>query len=722
MTTRSSKGKALLTALFFLASLLLAVGNTAQPATATAADAQLMWQHSVGYGVADVVTHPSGNVTLGCGSTATWGKSGEALASLACNNGSSLRPVISSKGYMYVVNNVSSMPSSEYIYAVQAYRVENGTWTKAWHSDIRVCGSERNTSPIAIKLGADGKVYSLITSPACEQRNIYLVGFDPLNGSVTFETALNLDPFVVNPQLVAYKTGLIVVTNTNFRYFDYQGDENTAATHTLSLTGNEYFDEAHWVVNAAGRVFAAIPSYDECSAGRITHIVQWSPGKPAKSIPVSGCRQFSAPVMIALPDGQAAIALSWENTSFGGTIEKVTPTGLVLLYEMSHDLTYGYISSIASDVKGNILIGIGYVNADQPDGQYTQRRETILTMLNGNGLSVGSFSTESLPPGYSYVLAAPQTDLASGILYVSLQVCTPGWYDPICSENRLFALKFDGLGIDYPRGTVQGLTNLKPRNLVTVGDSFSSGESLEPFMPPTGRDGCHRSNQAAGPTLANDPDVNLVLKAFRACAGATTQSVVDGMNGERGQLDWLKPTTDVVTITIGGNNVGFEAFAVECLNPATECAGESQATTHALYAIDHTLPGELDSLFANIVATNHAPNAQVYVVGYPLLVPKTDAGADLGACWYLSDTERVSIRDVITRMDLQIDLAARRAGDRFHYVDPNGGGSPFEGHELCHGGSYFNGATVFPNYHYSYHPNTLGQQAYKQLIKGYSVV
>jgi lysophospholipase L1-like esterase len=80
---------------------------------------------------------------------------------------------------------------------------------------------------------------------------------------------------------------------------------------------------------------------------------------------------------------------------------------------------------------------------------------------------------------------------------------------------------------------------------VALGDSFSSGVGTRSFYEST----CRRSEYAY-PRLVATHRAGTSL-TFRACSGATTGSVTSE------QLGALSSTTNIVTITVGGNDAGF---------------------------------------------------------------------------------------------------------------------------------------------------------------------
>lgn len=94
---------------------------------------------------------------------------------------------------------------------------------------------------------------------------------------------------------------------------------------------------------------------------------------------------------------------------------------------------------------------------------------------------------------------------------------------------------------------------------VALGDSYSSGEGLPPYLwgSNTWRNQCHRSPQGYAPQLARARRGSF---AFAACSGATTNDLFSMSHNSRAegpQLDALGPDTQVVTLTIGGNDLGL---------------------------------------------------------------------------------------------------------------------------------------------------------------------
>ncbi len=218
-----------------------------------------------------------------------------------------------------------------------------------------------------------------------------------------------------------------------------------------------------------------------------------------------------------------------------------------------------------------------------------------------------------------------------------------------------------------------------------LGDSYASGYGVPPYGE------CGRSLSAYAVQL--DGRHRLRRDDFVACAGATTTSLVAG-----GQLDALDRRTDVVTVTVGGNDTGWASAVVACLGGTDEqCAG---AVAVVDTRIRTQLPALLDALYAQVDAA--APRARVLVTGYPRLF-SPERGAYLGA----SPAEQRSLNAAADALDEVIAAASARAG--FEFVDVR---KRFAGHGANSPDAWILGATD-PG---SFHPNADGYEAYTAAV------
>jgi hypothetical protein len=150
-----------------------------------------------------------------------------------------------------------------------------------------------------------------------------------------------------------------------------------------------------------------------------------------------------------------------------------------------------------------------------------------------------------------------------------------------------------------------------------------------------------------------------------------------------------------VSITVGGNDVGFSSVMETCvLLPTSSCVS---AVDHAESLTATQLPGELDSVLNAIHAD--APNARVVVLDYPELYDLSRSSSCIG----LSTTDRTDLNQGADQLDSQIQAAAARHGDVF--ADVRGA---FRGHEICDSGSWLHSVNIL-DVSESYHPTASGQ-------------
>ncbi|MEV0649733.1 SGNH/GDSL hydrolase family protein [Phytomonospora sp. NPDC050363] len=225
---------------------------------------------------------------------------------------------------------------------------------------------------------------------------------------------------------------------------------------------------------------------------------------------------------------------------------------------------------------------------------------------------------------------------------------------------------------------------------VALGDSYSSGVGTREYLAD---DGCYRSKHAYPYKAAAEIGATL---SFQACSGAKTADVLSK------QLGTLSAETDLVTISIGGNDAGFSSVITQCAKPWPYTCTKEIAAANAF--IRDTLPGRLDNVYEQI--RSKAPNARVVVVGYPRLFN----GETCNALARLSAGEQSELNK--TADLLATTTKGRVTAHGYSFVDPR---DPFEGHQVCDDTEWINGLSnpVIE----SYHPNRGGQTAYTGLVK-----
>jgi lysophospholipase L1-like esterase len=218
---------------------------------------------------------------------------------------------------------------------------------------------------------------------------------------------------------------------------------------------------------------------------------------------------------------------------------------------------------------------------------------------------------------------------------------------------------------------------------VALGDSYSSGEGAGSYSGGS----CDRSANAYPQQWAN---ANAPASfSFVACSGATTSDVLSS------QVSSLSSSTTLVSITIGGNDVGFASVMETCVLESTSSCERAVAGAEAKVA--SPLPGELDSTLQTI--RKDAPSARIVMLDYPDLYDLSRSGSCIG----LSTGDRTALNQGADELDSAISAAAARNGDTFLDVR-----SQFSGHEICDSGSWLHSVT-WP-IEESYHPTASGQE------------
>ena len=219
--------------------------------------------------------------------------------------------------------------------------------------------------------------------------------------------------------------------------------------------------------------------------------------------------------------------------------------------------------------------------------------------------------------------------------------------------------------------------NAAAANYTALGDSYAAGplipnQSLNPL-------GCLRSDRNYAHLTAAAKGLALTDVS---CSGATTVDMTQAQNVEPGpanppQFNGLSAATNVVSVTIGGNDIGFTEIIENCItyNPfSSPCKNQYDPGGHDLLAerIAVAAP-KVAAVLQGIHA--HAPNARVFVVNYPDILP-TGSG-----CW---PTVPLAFGDVpflhATEEHLNQMLASEAAANNATVVDWY---SASVGHDAC---------------------------------------
>jgi lysophospholipase L1-like esterase len=215
-----------------------------------------------------------------------------------------------------------------------------------------------------------------------------------------------------------------------------------------------------------------------------------------------------------------------------------------------------------------------------------------------------------------------------------------------------------------------------------LGDSYSSGSGAGPYQDSA----CQRSTKAHPALLAAELGAEFT---FVACGGATTDDVLAE------QVQALDAETDLVTIGIGGNDIGWTEAITACITPFKNCY---PAIQEAERKAAEELPAKLDAVYTEI--ETRAPDAEVVVTGYPRLFAARNTCDALGA---ISIAEQQRMNTGADLLSAEIEEAAAAHG--FAYVDVR---DEFTGHEVCSAQPWLHGFTLTD---VPYHPKASGHLA-----------
>ena len=287
---------------------------------------------------------------------------------------------------------------------------------------------------------------------------------------------------------------------------------------------------------------------------------------------------------------------------------------------------------------------------------------------------------------------------------------------------------------------------------LAIGDSYTSGEGAFNYISGTDNtnNDCHLSINSY-PLLISQQLYGGGGHTV-ACSGAKIGDVLPlGSNDYKGQasdaaqmlisqksnilssyMPGYLPQSDfvsdyqpgVMTVSIGGNDVGFADILKSCVIPKLSfhlsdgvCYNTYEDRVELKNLIDRTVPKWI-TLFKQL--SSMSPRSKIYVVGYPQIF------YDKGDCPHnvnLSKSELEFSAELTSYIDGAIEVAASKSGTR--YIDVS---EAFFGYRLCETRSYavaVNGLTAGRDAgvfgmkmlgNESYHPNAFGQSLLKSAI------
>ncbi|MFJ8546852.1 SGNH/GDSL hydrolase family protein [Streptomyces sp. NPDC093586] len=172
-------------------------------------------------------------------------------------------------------------------------------------------------------------------------------------------------------------------------------------------------------------------------------------------------------------------------------------------------------------------------------------------------------------------------------------------------------------------------------------------------------------------------------RAFKdvTCSGATTRGIWNPQGSKPPQINALTPNTKLVTLTIGGNDVGFTGVLATCAlvkssDPdGSPCKKQYTTGKDVLGERINTVEGRVREALTDI--RRRSPDAKIIVVGYPALFPDNGAGC---AEVPFAKGDFAFLRDTAMKLNRALARRAAAGGTGVSCADTY---APTVGHDMC---------------------------------------
>ncbi|GAB3736640.1 SGNH/GDSL hydrolase family protein [Nocardiopsis nanhaiensis] len=261
-------------------------------------------------------------------------------------------------------------------------------------------------------------------------------------------------------------------------------------------------------------------------------------------------------------------------------------------------------------------------------------------------------------------------------------------------------------------------------NYVALGDSYSSGDGAGEYEEGTAEPGeCWRSDNAYPHLIEEEFPFEGAL-AFYACSAHRGAQMLEQIGSPESQIERVTEHTSLVTVGIGGNDLGFIPVLRTCimrmpLLERTGCTDQEDEVTEKMEEFDETLTEVLAEI------RERGPNARILVLGYPRLFPEEPSGM----YYTLSPSDQEWLNTVGERFNDQIrDTAYTVDGDVYgsrqvgsvEYVNVF---SALSGYEVTEDDAWLNGIVLgelgegMQVDRASFHPTAEGQNSIAERVR-----
>lgn len=234
---------------------------------------------------------------------------------------------------------------------------------------------------------------------------------------------------------------------------------------------------------------------------------------------------------------------------------------------------------------------------------------------------------------------------------------------------------------------------------VALGSSYAAGIGLGdkvPNSPPV----CMRGEGSYPRVLAQNIGARLT---DASCSGSTTKQILDeGQAGLEPQIKAVTKDTDLVTITVGGNDLGY-------VGDMMRAAGLFGGLRGPLQSADARPYRELRKAIVAVLqeVRKRAPKSRIFLVTYPAVLPENGTCARLGLNAGEADTFRAIAK--------QLAATTRSAASSIQGTRVVDAARQSNGHDACSAQPWTTGS--HPNEGFAFHPTRVGAQAVAEMIE-----
>ena len=618
----------------------------------------------------------------------------------------------------------SSSTQVVYLLAAKNGRIK---WSVSLNYDSGCSGvAGVGSAPTSMSIGSDGNLYFIEANgqytPFCNQ---YLLGVNSETGTII--NRVNLGKFTnylgVKPSVWTYDDKIVTVDTAGVIH---QYGYGPSYTEISGADANYQFPGAPAsgtvLANATGDVYLI----GDCGGNIYSHGHDGVNVSIARTDSCYGERQnyIVGPAGDVIGYYDSGLAYNYHMQTSPATYTANAPA-IPSGYAKAH--TYYASPYLIEDSSGNI---IQMLQLTQNGTGYPAVSIVYIDNATGNTTNLYTRTGDDTPTGNAI---AGRPDVYGGFMYLPVaHGSVGGGSTNTHSFVEKIALGSFGLAVKSKYGFATSMST--KRNYVAMGDSFSSGEGNSPFEFGTdanststaGENRCHRSDVSYPRFLISDASLNLNLTDFTACSGAVTDNVLNGGSStgswnEPAQIKALSSSAQIVTITIGGNDIGFSEVLNACVHKIPNAGGFGCSA-------DTTLQSNLNDRLAALAGSGAAsigghdihplvdvyraihlaaPSAAIYVGGYPHMfgsdinnysavndssIPGSAVCAIIpGATFSYGDAQWInSEADALNSAIHSAVVSVREEGVDIKYIP-----AAFGGHALCDSGdSWLYGALI----------------------------